>query len=245
MHWCSYYIIGIFMYKVYHQDIPRVFENYYTENRNVHDYATRQVHHIHIAYAGTSRRNMTMRFRGGKVWNSIVRNKTPYNGSIYIFKRDLNHSYGTATPEQGVHNFYWYLHRVKCWQKWNPSCCIGLYTGSYFPMVASDWLCYISITIDLLSVFDCSVMYPWFLSKCELDLQNAWILYFTDHLIRLCDEALLSISKFVHAYFCSFLHHYCTLLWYIISDKNSGAHKSPMVSCPIGIYRLMLFIRSL
>ena len=25
------------MYKVYHQDIPRVFENYYTENRNVHD----------------------------------------------------------------------------------------------------------------------------------------------------------------------------------------------------------------
>ena len=83
------YIIGIFMYKVYHQDIPRVFENYYTENRNVHDYATRQVDHIHIAYAGTNRRNMTMRLQGGKVWNSIVRNKIPYNGSIYIFKREF------------------------------------------------------------------------------------------------------------------------------------------------------------
>ena len=47
------YIIGIFMYKVYHQDISRIFENYYAENRNVHDYATRQVDHIHIAYAGT------------------------------------------------------------------------------------------------------------------------------------------------------------------------------------------------
>ena len=83
------YIIGIFMYKVYHQDIPRVFENYYTENRNVYDYATRQVDHIHITYAGTNRRNMTMRFQGGKVWNSIVRNKIPYNGSIYIFKREF------------------------------------------------------------------------------------------------------------------------------------------------------------
>ena len=83
------YTIGIFMYKVYHQDIPIVFENYYTENRNVHDYATRQVDHIHIAYAGTNRRNMTMRFQGGKVWNSIVRNKIPYNGSIYIFEREF------------------------------------------------------------------------------------------------------------------------------------------------------------
>ena len=63
------------MYKVYHQDIPRVFENYYAEKRNVHDYATRQVDHIHIAYSGTNRRNMTMRFQGGKVWNFIVRNK--------------------------------------------------------------------------------------------------------------------------------------------------------------------------
>ena len=80
------YIIRIFMYKVYHQDIPRVFENYYTENRNVHNNATRQVDHIHIAYAGTNQRNMTMRFQGRKVWNSIVRNRLPYNGSIYIEK---------------------------------------------------------------------------------------------------------------------------------------------------------------
>ena len=126
---------------------------------------------------------------------------------------------------------------------------ILLYWAVYrklFPMVASDWLYYTARTIHLQkNVFDCSVMNPCFLSKCELDLQNAWILYFTVHLIHLCDEALLSISKCVHAYFCTFLHHYCTLLWYIISDKKSGAHKSPMVSCPIGIYRLMLFIRSL
>ena len=55
-----------------------------------------KVDHIHIAYAGTNRRNM---FQGGKVWNSIVRNKIPYNGSIsyiYIYissNGNLNHSY--------------------------------------------------------------------------------------------------------------------------------------------------------
>ena len=82
------------MYKAYHQDIPRLFENYYVENRNVHDYATRQVDHIHIAYAGTNRCDMTMRLQGAKVWNSVVRNKIPYNGSIYISSNEnINHSY--------------------------------------------------------------------------------------------------------------------------------------------------------
>ena len=31
------------MYKVFHEDIPRVFENYYIANRNIHHYDTRQV----------------------------------------------------------------------------------------------------------------------------------------------------------------------------------------------------------
>ena len=35
-----------------------------------------------------------------------------------------------------------------------------------------------------------------------------------------------------------------SFLWYIISDKNSGAHKSHM-SYPIGINKPVLFIRSL
>ena len=104
------------MYKVYHQDIPRVFENYYTEYRNVHDYVTRQVDHIHIVYAGTNGHNMTMQFQGGKFWNSIVRNKIPYNGSIFISSNEnLSHSYWTATTEAGVNDFYWYSYRVKCW----------------------------------------------------------------------------------------------------------------------------------
>ena len=53
------------MYKVHHQYIPRVFENYHIENGNVHDCAARHVDHIHIAYASTNRHDMTMQFQGG------------------------------------------------------------------------------------------------------------------------------------------------------------------------------------
>ena len=94
---------------------------------------------------------------------------------IYIYissNENLNHSYWTATPEQGS------------------IISTDIYTGSkadsngtrlvvlscvqeLFAMVASDWLYYISISIDLLSLFDCSVMYPCFLFIRELDL---WIL---------------------------------------------------------------------
>ena len=82
------YIIGIFMYKVYHRDVPKIFETYYTENRNIHDHDTRQINYIHIAHADTNRRDMSMRFQGGKVWNLIVKHKIPYNESIYMFKRE-------------------------------------------------------------------------------------------------------------------------------------------------------------
>ena len=86
------------MCKVYHRDIPRVLENHYIKNRNIHDYATWQTDYIHIVHADTNRCNMTMRFQGGKVWNYIVKNKIPYDEAIYIFKHEyqsflLNYCY--------------------------------------------------------------------------------------------------------------------------------------------------------
>ena len=75
------------MSKVYHRDIPRILEKHYITDRNIHDYATRQTDYIHIAYADTNWRNVTMRYHGGKVRNSIIENKIPYNDSINAFKR--------------------------------------------------------------------------------------------------------------------------------------------------------------
>ena len=78
----------------------------------------------------------------------------------------------------------------------------------WFPMVASDLLFYTSISSDLLSVFDCPVMYPCFLSIYALDLQNAWMPYFTVHLVHLCDNALSSyLNLYMHT-----LAHVCTII---------------------------------
>ena len=81
------YIIGIFMYKVYRRDVPKLFEIYNIENHNIHDLVTRQINYIHIAQADTNRHNVFMRIQVGKVWNLIVKRKIPYNESINMFKR--------------------------------------------------------------------------------------------------------------------------------------------------------------
>ena len=76
------------MYKAYHRDVPKLFETYYIENSNIHGHVTRQIEHIHIAHADTNRRNMSMWFQGGKVWNDIVKHKIPYNENIDMFKHE-------------------------------------------------------------------------------------------------------------------------------------------------------------
>ena len=69
------------------------------------------------------------------------------------------------------------------------------------------------------------------------DFQITKILIITVHMIYWYDDVLSSYPNlYMHTFFCTFLHHYCTLLYFIISDMNSGAHKPPMVSCPIGVY---------
>ena len=63
-------------------------ETYNTENRNIHDHATRQIIYTHIAHLDKNQHNMVIQFQLGKVWNSIVTNRIPYNETIYILKRE-------------------------------------------------------------------------------------------------------------------------------------------------------------
>ena len=105
------YIIGIFMYKVYHRDVPKIFKTYYIENHNIHDHFTRQINYIHIAHADTNRRNMYMWFQGGKVWNPIAKHKIPYSESINVFKRE----------------YKWFL--LSCYTSWGYSISFWHYTG--------------------------------------------------------------------------------------------------------------------
>ena len=102
------FIIGIVVYKVYHGDIPRVLENWYTENHNIHDYATRKTDFIRIAHADTNRHHMTMRFQGGIIWKCVIRNEIYYNDRIYNFKCEYTSCLVNCYTWGGYLFLYWY-----------------------------------------------------------------------------------------------------------------------------------------
>ena len=73
------------------------------------------------------------------------------------------------------------------------------------------------------------------------DFQITKILIITVHMIYWNDDVLSSYPNMYMRNFCTSLHHYCTLLYFIISDMNSVAHKPTMVSCPIGVWYVRLY----
>ena len=69
-------------------------------------------------------------------------------------------------------------------------------------------------------VIDVRILCMWWLPN---DLQISKILIITAHMInRTCYHP---IRIWTCILFCTFLHHYCTLLYFIISNMNSGAHR--------------------
>ena len=94
------YIIGIFMCKVYHWDFPRVFENYYIKNSNIHDHVTRQTDYIHIVHADTNLRNMTMRFQGGNFATLLSEIKYHIMTEYTYSDVNKNHPCWTALHEE-------------------------------------------------------------------------------------------------------------------------------------------------
>ena len=85
-------IIGKLIYKVYHHDIPVLFENDHIENHNIHIYAIKEINHMYIAHIYPNRCNMAVRFQGGKVWNCIVIDTIPYNDSVHAVKREYRYT---------------------------------------------------------------------------------------------------------------------------------------------------------
>ena len=101
------YIIGIFMYKVYHCKIPKIFETNDIENPNIHAYITSKLDLIHIAHADTNQRDMAMQFQGGKVWNYIVKHKISYikyhkMRPYTSLNMNTNNSCRAAIPHEGI-----------------------------------------------------------------------------------------------------------------------------------------------
>lgn len=77
----------IFMYKCLYekQNLPNVFNNFFSTNSDIHSYVTRQSNDLHIPYCRTTLSQFTIRYRGPTLWNAInpVLKKSP---SLSLFK---------------------------------------------------------------------------------------------------------------------------------------------------------------
>jgi len=63
----------IFMYKymVQNHSLPKVFNNYFLINSDVHSYPTRQAKNVHLPYFHTTLGPFSLKYRGPSLWNTI------------------------------------------------------------------------------------------------------------------------------------------------------------------------------
>ena len=61
------------MFKCHIGRLPDVFVSFFTCNRNIHQYATRQSHQLHYPKFKTELGKRSLAFWGVKIWNTILK----------------------------------------------------------------------------------------------------------------------------------------------------------------------------
>ena len=83
------YITGMFMYKIYNQDVPCVFDGFFTYNYEVHDHDTRISNHLHVPHIKSNLSAFGIKYYGVIVWNKIIYAKLNPDSSKLSFKMML------------------------------------------------------------------------------------------------------------------------------------------------------------
>ena len=87
------YQIAIFMYKFKNRLLPLVFNNFFTEVSEVHQYNTRSAakHSYYLPKVRTNYGKFNIRFQAPVIWNAI--NEQVKTGSLSKFKLSLKEQY--------------------------------------------------------------------------------------------------------------------------------------------------------
>ena len=64
--------MGRFMYKIYHKEVPDIFDDLFMYNYHIHDYHTRVSSHLHVPLAGTNLSKTGICYQGIIVSNNIL-----------------------------------------------------------------------------------------------------------------------------------------------------------------------------
>jgi hypothetical protein len=82
------YTIGIFMHKYNMGKLPRIFDNFFQENQEIHHYPTRNSNKLRPPKNKSNLANRFITKTGVEFWNNIS-TKIPINTTISTFKRHL------------------------------------------------------------------------------------------------------------------------------------------------------------
>ena len=83
------YIIGKFMYRWYHNQLPSIFHNMFVSVTDIHNYNTRQKDHLYTTKIKTCLGQTRITYLGPKIWNDILKAKINPNISEYVFSKSL------------------------------------------------------------------------------------------------------------------------------------------------------------
>jgi hypothetical protein len=81
-------LILVHKFKFNKEKLPTPFQNYFTENFQVHNHDTRQVNLFHFTRTKTTQGQRSIAFKGCKFWNDIPESIRSYRG-IHTFKRKV------------------------------------------------------------------------------------------------------------------------------------------------------------
>ena len=80
--------LGLFMYKVHYGLQPKCITKLYCENNIIHNYQTRQRHHLHTPVGNTSHIYRSFYFQSIQLWNKLMSN-IMIDGNFFLFKKKL------------------------------------------------------------------------------------------------------------------------------------------------------------
>ena len=103
------YVVGIFMYNYVTQKLPKIFENYFQRNRDVHGLNTRQANDFYVPFSRLQIRRFSIKIHGSEVWNSFP-TFIKISTSLMNFKKNLRKYLIDRNLLVTVSQFWCYMH---------------------------------------------------------------------------------------------------------------------------------------
>ena len=86
------FLIGQFMYRVFHKKVPCLFDNYFMLNCVYHSYETRQRYMYHLPTVRTEYAKNSIKYKGASIWNNILKLGIDHFMTLPTFKYHLKKS---------------------------------------------------------------------------------------------------------------------------------------------------------